>query len=202
MNQTPLWNKIRACRLAAKAKPCLKKTVCLQIWPQHILAAFGKRFACKWTATHPKAFFKHINLLIKVLWPTFFDEGAFVLLFFCVPVGAIAGVVAAWCAKRLLRLWHGICLQVCRKRTNNLFFTKGRVWKLIANAPTTLLKQTWLQIGSKRTKTKKFVYKLAVKNKDPFEKGVCLRSGRKRAKRLFEKMFAFYVTAKEPNKHF
>jgi len=39
--------------------------------------------------------FKNISLLIKVLWPTFFDEGAFVLLFFCEPVGAIAGVVAA-----------------------------------------------------------------------------------------------------------
>ena len=54
--------------------------------------------------------------------------------------------------KRLLGLWQGICLQICRKRTNSLFCDKWFAWKLIANAPATLLNQIWLQIGSTRAR--------------------------------------------------
>ena len=93
--------------------------------------------------------------------------------------------------RRLLGLWHGICLQICRKRTNNLFYDKcfcmeiNRKRASITFEPNLIA--NWQHASKTVLQNKKCVYKFAVKKQKTFWKCVCLHIGRKRARHLFEK---------------
>ena len=85
------------------------------------------------------------------------------------------------------------------------FFTKGFAWKSIANTPTTLLKQTWLQIGSKRAKQffkKSLSINLLWKTKPLLKNAFACEVAAKEPNVFSKNIFALYVAAKAPNKHF
>ena len=123
VNQTPLWNKTCACKLAAKNKPFLKNM-----------------FACKCATTYPLTFWETFCLqmnsnasksFLKILtyWSKCCGRPSLmrVPLFSSFSVSPLMPLLEWWqldVQKRLLGLWHGICLQICRKRTNNLFCDK------------------------------------------------------------------------------
>ena len=123
VNQTPLWNKTCACKLAAENKPFLKNMFACKcghnISPhllRNVLPANEQQ-----RIQEP---FKNITYWSKCCGRPSLMR---VPLFSCFSVSPLMPLLEWWqldVQKRLLGLWHGICLQIYRKRTKNLFFDK------------------------------------------------------------------------------